>query len=132
MPKHVWAIRQQLKTAGRVRDLALVDCGIDAKLRGGDLVKRRVSEEAPAGSLRRRETVTQQKTGRPAPFEIADPTRDALNAWLARRGRRNDGWLFASRSRKGDHISTRQHARLVGQSVADRTMTVRQALGSGA
>ncbi len=25
-PKHVWAIRQQLKTAGRIRDLALFDC----------------------------------------------------------------------------------------------------------
>jgi hypothetical protein len=32
-PKHVWAIRQQLKSANRVRDLALFDCGIDAKLR---------------------------------------------------------------------------------------------------
>ena len=32
--KHVWAIRQQLKVTGRVRDLALFDCGIDAKLRG--------------------------------------------------------------------------------------------------
>ena len=29
--KHVWAIHQQLKVAGRARDLALFDCGIDAK-----------------------------------------------------------------------------------------------------
>ena len=36
-PKHVWAIRQQLRANGRVRDLALFDCGIDAKLRGCDL-----------------------------------------------------------------------------------------------
>ena len=41
--KHVWAIRQQLKVAGRVRDVALFDCGIDAKLRGCDLVRLRVS-----------------------------------------------------------------------------------------
>ena len=106
-PKHVWAIRQQLKTAGRVRDLALFDCGIDAKLRGCDLVKLRVSDVAPGGSLRQRATVIQQKTGRPVPFEITDPTREAINAWL-----------FPSRSRKGDHISTRQYARLVGQWVA--------------
>lgn len=53
-PKHVWAIRQQLKAAGRVRDLALFDCGIDAKLRGCDLVKLRVSDVAPGGSLRQR------------------------------------------------------------------------------
>ena len=117
-PKHVWAIRQQLKTAGRVRDLALFDCGIDAKLRGCDLVKLRVSDVAPGGSLRQRATVIQQKTGRPVPFEITDPTREAINAWLMQRGRRDDDWLFPSRSRKGDHISTRQYARLVGQWVA--------------
>ena len=117
-PKHVWAIRQQLKTAGRVRDLALFDCGIDAKLRGCDLVKLRVSDVAPGGSLRQRATVIQQKTGRPVPFEITDPTREAINAWLMHRGRRDDDWLFPSRSRKGDHISTRQYARLVGQWVA--------------
>ena len=52
--KHFWAIRQQLKVAGRVRDLALFDCGIDAKLRGCDLVKLRVSDVAPGGAIRQR------------------------------------------------------------------------------
>jgi hypothetical protein len=37
-PKHVWAIRQQLKTNGRTRDLALFDCAIDAKLRGCETI----------------------------------------------------------------------------------------------
>ena len=60
-PKHVWAIRQQLKANGRVRDLALFDCGIDAKLRGCDLVKLRVSDVAPGGVLRQRATVIQQE-----------------------------------------------------------------------
>jgi len=41
-PKHIWAIRQQLKNAARIRDLALFNCAIDAKLRGCDLVKLRV------------------------------------------------------------------------------------------
>lgn len=75
-PKHVWAIRQQLKAARRFRDLALFDCGIDAKLRGCDLVRLRVSDVAPGGSLRQRATVIQQKTGRPVPFEITDGTRE--------------------------------------------------------
>ena len=66
--KHVWAIRQQLKSNGRVRDLALFDCAIDAKLRGCDLVKLRVSDVAPGGMLRERATVIQQKTGRPVPL----------------------------------------------------------------
>ena len=35
------------------------------------------------------------------PFEITDPTRDALAGWPTIRGRRDDDWLFASRSRPG-------------------------------
>jgi len=85
-PKHIWAIRQQLKNARRSRDLALFNCAIDAKLRGCDLVKLRVSDVAPGGSLRQRATVVQQKTGRPVPFEITEPTRDALAMWLDHRG----------------------------------------------
>lgn len=112
-PKHIWAIRQQLKNHGRVRDLALFNCAIDAKLRGCDLVRLRVSDVAPGGGPRARATVIQQKTGRPVPFEITEPTRDALAAWLQRRGRRADDWLFPSRSRAGHHIGTRQYARLV-------------------
>ena len=117
-PKHVWGIRQQLKAAGKVRDLALFNCAVDAKLRGCDLVKLRVSDVAPGGVLRQRATIIQQKTGRPVPFEITDSTREALTAWLARRGKRADDWLFPSRSLPGGHITTRQYARLVGEWVA--------------
>ena len=82
------------------------------------MVKLRVSDVAPGGSLRQRATVIQQKTGRPVPFEITDSTREALTAWLRLRGERNDDWLFPSRSRPGEHLSTRQYARLVDQWVA--------------
>jgi hypothetical protein len=75
-PEHIWAIRQQLKTAGKVRDLALFNCAIDAKLRGCDLVKLRVSDVAPGGALRARATMIQQKTGRQVHFELTEPTRD--------------------------------------------------------
>ena len=33
-PKHVWAVRTRLHLAGRLRDLALFNLGIDSKLRG--------------------------------------------------------------------------------------------------
>lgn len=112
-PKHIWSVRQQLKTTGRIRDLALFNCALDAKLRACDMVKLRVSDVAPGGALRHRSTVIQQKTGRPVPFEITDATREALAAWLELPGRRSDDWLFPSRSRHGEHISTRQYARLV-------------------
>ena len=116
--KHIWGIRQQLRTAGKVRDLALFNCALDAKLRGCDLVKLRVSDVAPGGTMRDRATVIQQKTGRPVPFEITDASRDALSVWLALRCKRADDWLFPSRSRPGDHLTTRQYARLVGEWVA--------------
>jgi integrase len=114
-PKHIWSIRQQLKTGRRIRDLALFNCALDTKLRACDVVKLRVSDVAPGGALRQRSTVIQQKTGRPVPFEITDATREALAAWLELRGRRSDDWLFPSRSRPDKHISTRQYARLVGR-----------------
>lgn len=112
-PKHIWGIRQQLKNTGRIRDLAMFNCAIDSKLRGCDLVKLRLSDVAPGGTLRQRTTIIQQKTGRPVPFEITEVTRDALAAWLAKRGRRSDDWLFPSRCDPGAHLGTRQYARLV-------------------
>ena len=89
-PRHIWGIRQQLKVARRVRDLALFNCAIDAKLRGCDLVKLRVSDVALGGSLRERATVIQQKTGRPVPFEITRtyPRRCLGLAAAARQTRR--------------------------------------------
>jgi integrase len=103
-PKHIWTIRQQLKGARRVRDLAMFNCALDSKLRACDLVRLRVSDVAPSGVLRQRSIVIQQKTGRPVPFEITEPARDAIAAWLSVRGQRDDDWLFPSRSRLGQHI----------------------------
>jgi integrase len=73
---------------------------------------------APAGAPRQRATIIQQKTGRPVPFEITEPTREALSAWLRIRGDRPDDWLFPSQCRPGGHLSTRQYARLVREWVA--------------
>jgi integrase len=112
-PRHVWAIRQQLKNAGRVRDLALFNCALDGKLRGCDLVKLRVSDVAPGGVVRQRANVIQQKTGRPVPFELTEPSRKSITTWLQLRGEGAPDWLFPSRCRPGQHISTRQYARLV-------------------
>ena len=114
-PKHIWAIRYHLKSRGAVRDLAMFNIALDAKLRGCDLVKLRLSDVIHGGEIRQRSVVVQQKTGRPVPFEITEPAREALRAWLEQRGRRSDDWLFPSRSRAGSHIGTRQYARLVDQ-----------------
>lgn len=111
-PKHIWAIRQHLKSVGAVRDLAMFNIALDAKLRGCDLVRLRLADVTQAGIVRQRSTIIQQKTGRPVPFEITEPARDALAHWLEHRGDRADDWLFPSRTRPGAHIGTRQYARL--------------------
>lgn len=112
-PKHIWAIRQHLKSVGAVRDLAMFNIALDAKLRGCDLVRLRLTDVSQAGTVRHRSTVVQQKTGRPVPFEITEPAREALAHWLKNRGARADDWLFPSRTCAGAHIGTRQYARLV-------------------
>ena len=48
-PKHVWATRTRLMTAGRTRDLAMFNLAIDSKLRGSDVVALKVEDIAPNG-----------------------------------------------------------------------------------
>lgn len=112
-PKHIWGIRTRLQFAGRARDLAMFNLALDSKLRGCDLVKLRVGDVTVAGAIRPRSSVLQQKTGRPVPFELTDATKEALDHWLHAKRRTETDWLFPSRSRKGDHVSTRQYSRLV-------------------
>lgn len=117
-PKHIWAIRTRLQHDGHIRDLAMFNVAIDSKLRGCDLVRLRVADIHLGDSVRLRTTIVQQKTGRPVPFELTEPTRDALTSWLKKRGLRAADWLFPSRSHPGDHVTTRQYSRLVDTWVA--------------
>ena len=117
-PKHIWVIRTRLQHDGHIRDLAMFNVAIDSKLRGCDLVKLRVADIHLGDSVRLRTTIAQRKTGRPVPFELTEPTRDALGTWLKKRGLRGGDWLFPSRSHPGDHVTTRQYSRLVDTWVA--------------
>ena len=75
----------------------MYNVAIDSKLRGCDLVRLRVADVHLGDSIRLRTTIIQQKTGRPIPFELTEPTREALALWLSLRGSRsNDDWLFPS------------------------------------
>ncbi|MER2268178.1 tyrosine-type recombinase/integrase [Methylobacterium oxalidis] len=114
-PKHIWAIRTRLQHESRTRDLALFNTAIDSKLRGCDIVRLRVADVYLGDGVRLRTTIVQQKTGRPVPFELTETTRETLAAWLKLRGLRASDWLFPSRSRPGEHLTTRQYGRLVDQ-----------------
>ena len=117
-PKHIWAIRTRLQHEGRVRDLAMFNVAIDSKLRGCDLVRLRVSDVHLGDTIRLRTTIVQQKTGRPVPFELTEPTREALVPWLQVKKLRGGDWLFPSRSCPGGHLTTRQYGRLLDDWVA--------------
>lgn len=84
--KQIWAIRFFLDRERRIRDRALFDLAIDSKLRGCDLVKIRIRDVVAGAEIRTRAIVVQQKTGRPAQFEITSDVRTSLLAWFERRG----------------------------------------------
>ena len=111
--KDIWAVRVRLQLDGRKRDLALFNLAIDSKLRGCDLVAIKITDVWNGEGIATRAIVVQKKTGRPVQFEITEPTRDAIKAWLKVMRHWNGGFLFPSRMRSGEHLSTRQYARLV-------------------
>lgn len=114
-PQQVWAIRFLLDREKRLRDRALFDFAIDSKLRGCDIVKIKIGELVSGGHVRSRAIVIQQKTGRPVQFELLEPARSTILAWLERRGGTIDDFAFPSRIDHAAHISTRQYARLVDE-----------------
>jgi site-specific recombinase XerC len=97
------------------RDRALFDLAIDSKLRGCDLVRVRIADLVAGGRIRNRAMVIQQKTKRPVQFELLEPARSSVLAWLERRGGGLDEFAVPSRVDRADHIGTRQYARLVDE-----------------
>ena len=93
----------------------LFDLAIDSKLRGCDVVKVKIWDIVNGGQIRTRAIVVQQKTSRPVQFELLEPARGSILAWLERRGGSLDEFVFPSCLDHRDHISTRQYARLVDE-----------------
>ncbi len=112
--KEIWAIRVRLQLGDRRRELAPFNLAIDSKLRACDLVKLRVRDVCHGQQVAARAIVLQQKTQRPVQFEITQPTREAVGAWVAFAGLAPEQALFPSRLRGSCHLSTRQYARIVG------------------
>ena len=55
----------------------------------------------------------QQKTQRPVQFEVTEPTREVIGAWIAHARLKSESSLFPSRLHGSMHLSTRQYARIV-------------------
>lgn len=112
--KDIWALRIRLQMEGRVRELALFNLGVDSKLRGCDLVALRVRDVCHGDQMATRTIVMQHKTQRPVQFEITQPARDALQAWIKQEKLRQDDYLVPSRLHESPHLGTRQYARILG------------------
>lgn len=111
--KEIWAIRIRLQLGNRARELALFNLAVDSKLRSCDLVKLRVRDITHGDRVAARAIVMQQKTQRPVQFEITEPTREAVIAWVRSQALKSEDFLFPSRLRMSPHLSTRQYARIV-------------------
>jgi integrase len=111
--KEIWAIRIRLELSHRIRDLALFNLAIDSKLRACDLVKLKVRDISHGNQITARAIVIQQKTGLPVHFEITEPTRKSIYAWIEIAHLRSEDFLFPSRIHDSPHLSTRQYARIV-------------------
>ena len=116
--KHVWSIRTKLYIERRIRDLAMFNLAIDSKLRGCGVVALKVEDVAPNGYAVVRAKVRQRKTGRPVRFELTEQTRQAIDAYLTATGKKPGEFLFTSRRRPGQAMTTRQYAHLVSEWIA--------------
>jgi integrase len=95
--KEIWAIRIRLQIASRCRDLALFNLAVDSKLRARDLMQLRVRDVCHGQSMASRALIPQQKTSRPVQFEITEPARTAVSAWISHSKLKAEDYLFPSR-----------------------------------
>ncbi|MDP1734601.1 MAG: tyrosine-type recombinase/integrase [Sulfuritalea sp.] len=116
--KEIWALRVRLQLSNKVRELAMFNLALDSKLRGCDLVRLRVRDVTHGNQMAPRAIIMQQKTQRPVQFELTEPTRTALAAWISKAKLSSEQFLFPSRLRGSPHVSTRQYARVVSKWVA--------------
>jgi site-specific recombinase XerC len=111
--QQIWSIRIRLELSNKTRDLALFNLAIDSKLRGCDLVALRVRDICHGNIIQSRAIVVQKKTQQPVQFEITVNTRKSISELIATQSLSPNNYLFKSRAKLSDHISTRQYGRIV-------------------
>lgn len=76
------------------------------------MVKLKVSDISCAHTILIRAHVLQQKTDSPVQFELTMRTRKAIAAWIKITKLGSADYLFKSRLKSSQHISTRQYNRI--------------------
>lgn len=106
-------IRLNASTWAADRILAPFNMAVDSKLRDCDLVYLKVQDVFATGRAQERASVTQSKTGKPAPFEITETTRQSLERWIADPEMIGLEQLWPSRLHRSAHLSTLRYARIL-------------------
>ncbi len=81
----------------------MFNLAIDSKLRACDLTKLRVRDICHGEHVASRATIMQQKTQRPVQFEITEPTRESVTAWIRHAELHASDFLFPSRIHDSPH-----------------------------
>ena len=111
--EEVWSIRTRLEISINLRELTMFNLALDCKLRACDFVKLKVRDIAHGTTVQSRAILVQQKTGKPVQFEITTKTRNAITSWIKSQHLSTSDYLFPSRVKNNDHLSTRQYSRIV-------------------
>ncbi len=82
-------------------------------------MKQKVRDIFHGNQITARAIVMQQRTGLPVHFEIAEPTRNSIYAWIEFAHLRSEDFLFPSRIHDSLQLSTRQYARIVNARVEE-------------
>jgi integrase len=111
--EEIWSIRTRLDISNNHRELTMFNLALDCKLRACDFVQLKVRDIAHGTTVQSRAILIQQKTGKPVQFEITPKTRDAITTWIKNNYLRTSDYLFPSRVKTSEHLSTRQYSRIV-------------------
>jgi len=111
--EEIWSIRTRLDISNNLRELTMFNLALDCKLRACDFVKLKVRDIAHGTTVQSRAILVQQKTGKPVQFEITLKTRVTITSWIKSNYIRTSDYLFPSRVKNSEHLSTRQYSRIV-------------------
>ncbi len=100
-------IRASLQAQAAVRDLALLNVAVDTMLRGGDLVRLKVSSVQDANKqIVDNVAVVQDKTKRAVYVQFTPRTCESLRTLIVSHEKWSDDYLFtAARDHHGPHLS---------------------------
>ncbi len=102
-----------------------------ANSEGCDLVSLRVRDVTHGNQVLSRAMVVQRKTQRPVQFELTEPTRTAVAAWIAKAGLRSEDFLLSeppARLTACLYPSVREDRRALGGGRRPRSVRLRYAL----